>query len=41
MKNERIFSLKFVGILKCVTIREFPEFLNYVNVIVQNLQHSN
>jgi len=30
MKNERIFSLKFVDILKCVKIREFPEFLKFI-----------
>ena len=29
-QNERIFSLKFVGILKCVKIREFPEFLKFI-----------
>ena len=30
MKNERIFSLKFVGILKSVKILEFPDFLKFL-----------
>jgi len=32
MKNEQILSLKLVGILKCVKIREFPEFLKFITV---------
>jgi len=28
--NLTYFSLKFVGILKCVKIREFPEFLKFI-----------
>jgi len=29
MNNEQILSLKLVGILKCVTIREFPKFITF------------
>jgi len=33
MKNEQIFSLKFVGILKSVKIRELPEFLKFITFL--------
>ena len=39
MKNERILSLKLIGILKCVKIREFPEFVKFITFLMYERGH--